>query len=88
MNQLDTERIRAAEVAQLLENKYFKEAIDAVETSILDQMDQVSARDAEMHTRLIITRQCMNALKAYLHRVIQTGDMAKMQIAQAKKKAA
>lgn len=84
----ESERLRAAEVAQLLENKFLKEAFDAAESSILEQMDEVSARDVEMHTRLILARQSMNSIKAYLYRVIETGELAKLQLAQAKKRVA
>lgn len=87
MTTLNDERIRAAEAAQLLENPFFKQAFEAAEQSILDQMDEVTMRDVEMHTRLILARQTLTAVKAYLHRVIQTGEMAKMQLT-AKKKAA
>ena len=79
-NQLEAERLRGAEVKQLLENKYLKEAFDAAEQSILSQMDEVSLRDTEMHTRLILAKKTVNSVKRYLQQVIETGQMADMQL--------
>lgn len=79
-NQLEAENIRGAEVKQLLENKYLKEAFGAAEQSILSQMDEVSLRDTDMHTRLIIARKTINSVKRYLQQVIETGQMADIQL--------
>lgn len=79
-NQLESEHLRGAEVKQLLENKYLKEAFDAAEQSILSQMDEVSLRDTDMHTRLILARKTINSVKRYLQQVIETGQMADMQL--------
>lgn len=79
-NQLESEHLRGAEVKQLLENKYLKEAFDAAEQSILSQMDEVSLRDTDMHTRLILARKTINSVKRYLQQVIETGQMADIQL--------
>lgn len=81
MTTLNDERIRAAEAAQLLENPLFKQAFDAAEKSILDQMDEVKMRDVEMHTRLILAWQVLGIVKGEIARFVNTGDMAKMQLA-------
>lgn len=78
--QLEAEHLRGAEVKQLLENKYLKEAFDAAEQSILSQMDEVSLRDTDMHTRLILARKTINSVKRYLQQVIETGEMADIQL--------
>lgn len=78
--QLDSERIRGAEARQLLENKYLKEAFDAAEKSILEQMDEVSLRDVDMHTRLILARKTVASVRRYIERVIETGQMAEIQL--------
>ena len=79
-NQLESERLRGAEVKQLLENKHLKQAFDAAEQSILSQMDEVSLRDTDMHTRLILARKTINSVKRYLQQVIETGEMADIQL--------
>ena len=79
-NQLESERLRGAEVKQLLENKHLKEAFEAAEQSILSQMDEVSLRDTEMHTRLILAKKTINSVKRYLQQVIETGEMADIQL--------
>jgi len=79
-NQLESERLRGADVKQLLENKYLKEAFDAAEKSILSQMDEVSLRDTDMHTRLILAKKTINSVKRYLQQVIETGEMADIQL--------
>jgi hypothetical protein len=78
--QLEVERIRGAEAKQLLDNKYLKEAWDAAERSILDQMDEVNLRDTDMHTKLIMARKVLTSVKKYLERMVQTGEMATLQL--------
>ena len=82
--QLEKERQRAVEAKQLLDNKYFKEAFEATEKSILDQMEEVSLRDKDMHTTLIMARKNLHAIKRHLLRTIETGEMAKLQLSQPK----
>ena len=86
MNKADEERIRAGEAKLLLENKYLNEAFDVCEKSILSQMDIVKPSQTELHTALVMHWQILKAVKAYLYRVIETGDMALMQIAAEKRK--
>ena len=76
----DEEIRRANEAQQLLNNSYLKAAFEAVEKSVLDQMDEVSLRDVDMHTRLIIARKTIHAVKRFLERHIETGELAKLQI--------
>lgn len=78
--QLEAERLRGAEARQLLENKFLREAFDAAEKSILDQMDEVSLRDVDMHTRLILARKTVASVRRYIERVIETGQMAELQL--------
>lgn len=85
MNTLDSERIRAGEAKLLLENKLFNEAFDACELSILDQMNEVKVRDTDMHSALIMARQSLHAVKQYMLRMIETGEMAKLQLAEQNK---
>lgn len=77
---LDDERIRGAEASSLMENKILKEAFDAAERSILIQMDEVSMRDTDMHTRLILARKTVQSVKRYIQTVIETGQLADMSL--------
>lgn len=79
-DQLEREARDAGEVKSLLDNKYLKEAFGAAEKSILEQMDEVSLRDTDMHTRLILARKTLFAVKHYLESMIQTGEMANLQL--------
>lgn len=78
--QLESERIRAAEVKQLLSNKYFNEAFDAAEKSILVQMDEVTLRDQDMHTRLIMAKKVLNGIRRYMNQIVETGKLAELQL--------
>ena len=78
--QLESERLRAAEVKQLLDNKFLKEAFEAMEQSILKQMDEVTLRDTEMHTRLILARKTLSGINRYLELIVQTGQLAELQL--------
>ncbi len=78
--QLESERLRGAEAKQLLENKYLREAFDAAERSILGQMDEVSMRDTDMHTRLILARKTVASVRRYIERIVETGELAELQL--------
>lgn len=78
--QLESERLRAAEVKQLLDNKFLKEAFEAMGQSILKQMDEVTLRDTEMHTRLILARKTLSGIYRYLELIVQTGQLAELQL--------
>lgn len=79
-DQLEQEQQRGTEARQILNNKYLKEAFEAAEKSILDQMDEVSLRDDDMHTKLIIARKTVSAIRRYIERVVETGEVAKLQL--------
>lgn len=78
--QLEKEIRRGDDVKRLLENKYLNEAFEAAEKSILEQMEEVSMRDSDMHTRLILARKTLYAIRRYLERTVETGEMAKLQL--------
>lgn len=78
--QLESERLRAAEVKQLLDNKFLKEAFEAMEQSTPKQMDEVTLRDSEMHTRLILARKTLSGIHRYLELIVQTGQLAELQL--------
>lgn len=73
---------RGRRAKQLVENELFQEAFAAAQDSILHQMDKVPIKDAEMHTRLILAKQMLGAVKQYLEAVINTGEMADISLNQ------
>lgn len=73
---------RGIRAKQLIENELFQEAFKAAEQSIMHQMDRVPIKDAEMHTRLILAKQMLVAVQQYLETVIDTGDMAEINVRQ------
>ena len=79
-NELEKERIDGEAARQLLTNTQFKLAWEAAENSILEQMSEVSMRDMEMHTRLIMALQVLHNVRGYIERVLQTGEMAEFQL--------
>lgn len=78
--ELEKERRRGEEARQLLNNKLFKEAFDAAHESVLNQMEEVSLRDVEMHTRLIVAKKTIRSVRSYIERIVQTGELAEMQL--------
>lgn len=83
--QLENEVLRAAAAKQLLDNKYLKDAFEAADKSILDQMEEVSLRDKDMHTTLIMARKNLHAVQRYLYTMIETGKFAEIQLKQPNK---
>lgn len=86
--ELEQEIRRGDEADRLIKHPLLKEAWEAAEKSILEQMDEVSMRDTDMHTRLILARKTLNGVKRYIERVIDTGEMAKLQLREPNKVAA
>ena len=83
--QLEKERIDGEAARQLLGNSQFKLAWESAENSILEQMSEVSMRDAEMHTRLIMALQILHNVRHHIETVLQTGEMAEIQLNQPNK---
>lgn len=78
--QLEKELRDGNEVRRLLEHPFLKEAFEAVQSSILEQMREVKLRDSEMHTRLITALQVSDSVRKYLQRIVETGEIAKLQL--------
>ena len=78
--QLEQESVDGEYARQLLNNRVFKQAWGAAEDSIISQMSEVKIRDAEMHTRLILALQILRSVKRHIEVVLETGEMADMQL--------
>jgi len=77
---LEQERIDGELARQLLDNQLFKQVWARAEQSIIDQMSEVKMRDVEMHTRLILALQTLHSVRRHIEIVMETGQMADMQL--------
>lgn len=78
----EEEIVRAGEAKQLLDSRVFIEACQRIEESLAEQRRRVPIRDADMHTRLILTEQLWSNLKDWLQMTADTGRFADFAIQQ------
>lgn len=78
----EQEIARAEEARQVLDAPIFKEICTAIEEGLARQRNDVPLTETLMHTRLILTEQVWNQVKQYLEMVKQTGQMARLQLAE------
>ena len=71
-----------AEAERLLDSPIFKEASQAVRDGIIAQMTKVPIKDAEMHTKLVLTLQLWEALERHIRNIATTGKIEQFQIEQ------
>ena len=77
---LEQERVDGELARQLLDNRVFKQAWKSAEDSIVAQMAEVKIRDVEMHTKLILAMQILNSVRRHIEVVLETGQMADLQL--------
>jgi hypothetical protein len=70
----------AGDVRSLLDSRGWQMARAAILGGIEAQMDTVPMKDTEMHSRLILTRQCFRAIEKFLENAALTGQMAQMEL--------
>jgi hypothetical protein len=78
----ETRRIRGADARQLLDNKLLKEAFESVAKYVDDQAMTCSPDDAVRAQRIIISKQLLAAIKREITRVIEDGELAKIEISE------
>ncbi len=71
-----------AEAERLLDSPIFKEASRAVRDGIISQMTKVPIKDADMHTKLVLTLQLWEALERHIRNIATTGKIEQFQIEQ------
>jgi hypothetical protein len=71
---------RADRAEEVLNNPLFIEAVDKVRTGIIHSMAESPLGDAQTHNRLVIALQLLSQIEKQLQSVVQTGQMAKMQV--------
>ena len=79
---LEDEVRKGGDARQVLDSAIFLEARRRVLEGIERQMCAVPLADGTMHTRLIVMRQCWDALEKYLEQIKQTGEIAEFQLQQ------
>jgi hypothetical protein len=78
----DDEIKRGGDAASVLDSSVFLAARKHVLEGIERQMRAVPMANQEMHSRLILTLQCWDALEKYLEQIKQTGEIAQFTITQ------
>jgi hypothetical protein len=81
-------RVIGQEAKQLLENKHFREAFDAVEAYLLDQAKACDPDNKEKTQRVVIAMQIHEALKREIIRKVEDGDMARIELAEIERRRA
>lgn len=76
LDQLEHEALIGEEARQLLENRIFKAAWDEAEKSILMQMEEVTFRDTEMHSRLVMALKILRTVRGSIEQAVQAGQAA------------
>jgi hypothetical protein len=73
-------RIIGAEAQQLLNNKHFREAFDAVESHLAEVAKQCDPDNKEKAQRVVISMQLLEAIKREIERKVSDGEMATVEI--------
>jgi hypothetical protein len=77
---------RATDAKQLLENKLFVEAWDAVENHLHMAALTCDPDNAEKARRIVISQQLLAAVKREIQRVVNDGAVAEVQISELEQK--
>lgn len=73
---------RATDAKQLLENKLFVDAFEAVAGHLNSAALTCDPDNAEKARRIVISQQLLAAVKREITRVVNDGEMAQVQIAE------
>jgi hypothetical protein len=75
-------RVIGQEAKQLLENKHFREAFDAVESYLVEKAKACDPSKPGHAENVVISMQLMEALKREIVRKVEDGEMAQVEIAE------
>ncbi len=81
-------RIIGEEAKQLLANKHFRDAFDAVESYLHGQAKACDPDNKDKAQRVVIAMQIHEALKREIVRKVEDGEMAQVEIAELDKRSA
>ena len=82
----EARRIRAADAQHLLDNKLFKEAFSSVEQYLIDKAHSTDTNDRERTANVVNCMQLLQAVKREIIRVVEDGEVAKIEIEQTEKR--
>ncbi len=78
----ENRRTIGEEAKQALGNKHWKEAFEAMDGYLLDAARQCDPDNREKAQRGVIALQIMEGLKRELHRKVQDGEMAQVELSE------
>lgn len=84
--QLQREMNRAAKSAELFRNEIFQESFDILVNQYKTQWAATAPADTATRERLYYMAQAVDAIRAHLQSVMETGKMAERQIKELRKK--
>ena len=84
--QLQREMNRAAKSAELFRNEIFQESFDVLVDQYKTQWAATAPSDTATRERLYYMSQAVDAIRAHLQSVMETGKMAERQIKELRKK--
>lgn len=73
-------RIIGAEAQQLLDNKHFQEAFEAVESYLVENAKTCDPDNKDKSQRIVISMQLLEAVKREIVRKVEDGEVAKVEI--------
>jgi tellurite resistance protein len=79
-------RIIGAEAQQLLDNRHFREAFEAVDAYLVDVAKGCDPDNKEKASRVVISMQLLDAIKREIVRKVEDGEMAKIEMAELEKR--
>lgn len=83
---LEQDIIRGADAQALLENPVLKQAFERVEQYVDDQAYSCDPNDKERAAHIITAKQLVRAVQREIMRVVEDGEVAKIQIAEIEKR--
>lgn len=81
-------RVIGQEAKQLLENKHFREAFDAVEAYLIDQAKACDPDNKDKTQRVVIAMQLHEAVKREIIRKVEDGEMAAIEMREIERRGA
>jgi hypothetical protein len=72
--------IIGAEAQQLLDNRHFKEAFEAMDAYLVDQAKGCNPDNKEQAQRVVIALQMLEGIKREIVRKVQDGEVAKIEM--------
>ena len=78
--EIKDEIVRGQDAKRILNEPLYNEAFDTVKNGIVSAMMQSGIGDNETHNRLVISLQLLEQLKRALQNVMETGQMAEIQV--------